>query len=269
VSVSLPSTITTFQVKLWGAGGGQGEYSGGNTTGAGGFTTATVTKSGGNIGTLLLQVGQGGHPGSKAGSTGYQYTRSYPDGGLGYYTGDVAGGGGGGRSALFLGSATAGNAIAIAGGGGGSAYSSYSGGAGGGSSGANSSDYPASGGGASQSAGGVAGNGAGAGTGQSLRGGDANGGDGSGGGGGYWGGGSGGEDGRAGGGGSGYVASQTSGSVPSGLTTVTGNTYGAGSATVTPPSQATSDANYPGSNIGYGVSSQNTRGFNGYAVIKY
>ena len=200
--------------------------------------------------------------------TGYQYPRAYPDGGQGYYDGDVAGGQGGGRSALFLTSVNAGTAVAIAGAGGGSGYSSLSGGAGGGSTGGNAASVGGSGGaGGTQSAGGAGGTGAGGAAGTQLFGGTATGSDGSGGGGGWYGGGSGSNDGGGAGGGSGYVASQTSGSVPAGITTITGSTYvGSG---LTPPTQATSDPYYPGGNISYGVSTQNTVGYNGYAVIIY
>jgi hypothetical protein len=269
VNVTFPSNVYNFRVKLWGGAGGQGQYSSGSVTGAGGFTDANVYVSGSTSGqTYKLQVGQGGRGGSKSLPTGYQYARAYPDGGRGYYDGDVAGGQGGGRSALFLSSISASTAIAIAGGGGGSAYSSWSGSAGGGSSGASASPADArQGQPGTQSAGGAGGTGGGGGAGIQLQGGDATGADGSGGGGGWYGGGSGSNDGGGGAGGSGYVASQTSGSVPSGITTVTGSTY-AGSG-LTPPTQATSDANYPGGNISYGVSSQNTVGYDGYAVIIY
>jgi hypothetical protein len=268
VNVTFPSNVYNFRVKLWAGAGGQGQYSGGSTTGAGGFTDANVAVSGSTSGqTYILQVGQGGRGGSKSLGTGYQYPRAYPDGGQGYYDGDVAGGQGGGRSALFLSSVSASNAIAIAGGGGGSGYSSWSGSAGGGSSGESAIADARQGQPGTQSAGGTGGTGGGGAAGTQLFGGTATGSDGSGGGGGWYGGGSGSNDGGGGGGGSGYVASQTSGSVPSGITTVTGSTYtGSG---LTPPSQATSDANYPGGNISYGVNTQNTVGYDGYAVIIY
>jgi len=268
-SITFPSGVYQFRVKLWGGAGGQGQYSSGSVTGAGGFTDANVYVSGSTTGqTYILQVGQGGRGGSKSLPTGYQYARAYPDGGRGYYDGDVAGGQGGGRSALFLTSVSAGTAIAIAGGGGGSGYSGWSGSAGGGSSGAAASPADArQGQPGTQSAGGAGGTGGGGGAGIQLQGGDATSADGSGGGGGWYGGGSGSNDGGGGGGGSGYVASQTSGSVPSGVTTVTGSTYAGSGAT--PPTQATSDANYPGGNIAYGVSTQDTVGNNGYAVIIY
>lgn len=268
-SVTFPARVYNFRVKLWGGAGGQGQYSGGSVTGAGGFTDANVSVSGSTSGqTYILQVGQGGRGGSKSLGTGYQYPRAYPDGGQGYYDGDVAGGQGGGRSALFLTSVSASTAIAIAGGGGGSAYSSWSGSPGGGSSGGDASPADArQGQPGTQSAGGAGGINGGGGAGQQLFGGTATSADGSGGGGGWYGGGSGSNDGGGGAGGSGYVASVTSGSVPSGITSVSGATYtGSG---LTPPSQATSDANYPGGNISYGVSSQNTVGYDGYAVIIY
>jgi hypothetical protein len=268
VNVTFPSNVYNFRVKLWAGAGGQGQYSGGSTTGAGGFTDANVAVSGTTSGqTYILQVGQGGRGGSKSLGTGYQYPRAYPDGGQGYYDGDVAGGQGGGRSALFLSSVSASNAIAIAGGGGGSGYASWSGSAGGGSSGESAIADARQGQPGTQSAGGTGGTGGGGAAGTQLFGGTATGSDGSGGGGGWYGGGSGSNDGGGGGGGSGYVASQTSGSVPSGITTITGSTYvGSG---LTPPSQATSDANYPGGNISYGVNTQNTVGYDGYAVIIY
>ena len=269
VNVTFPSNVYNFRVKLWAGAGGQGQYSGGSTTGAGGFTDANVAVSGTTSGqTYILQVGQGGRGGSKSLGTGYQYPRAYPDGGQGYYDGDVAGGQGGGRSALFLTSVTAGTAVAIAGAGGGSGYSSLSGGPGGGSIGGNAASVGSSGGaGGTQSAGGAGGTGGGGAAGTQLFGGTATSSDGSGGGGGWYGGGSGSNDGGGGGGGSGYVASQTSGSVPSGITTITGSTYvGSG---LTPPTQATSDPYYPGGNISYGVSTQNTVGYDGYAVIIY
>jgi hypothetical protein len=97
-SVTFPSRVYNFRVKLWGGAGGQGQYSSGSVTGAGGFTTANVAVSGSTSGqTYILQVGQGGRGGSKSLGTGYQYPRAYPDGGQGYYDGDVAGGQGGGQ----------------------------------------------------------------------------------------------------------------------------------------------------------------------------
>lgn len=133
--VTIPSSPNNrCLVKVLGAGGGQGIYSAGGNSGAGGYsrfefiTTSYIGQS------LFVNVGQGGEGGvcSASGRAGYG---GYPNGGGGTswgsgLTGEYCGGGGG-RTEVRIGSAV-GVIVAIAGGGaGGSGYASLHGGAGG------------------------------------------------------------------------------------------------------------------------------------------
>ena len=201
-SWTVPVSVTSIEVKLWG-GGGSGTGAGGPGSdssnvrvrgGGGGFATAIIQTTPGE--TLVFRTGRGGSPsGSEGGS-------------------------GGGYSGIFRGTATLGNEIVIAGGGGGGARPDSSGGAtvgggaGGGTTGQNGGTS-ASGAGGTQTTGagrlqgGSTGNSGAAGGWPGGGNGSSGGWGGSGGGGGYWGGGAGasggGGTGGAGGGGSGYL----------------------------------------------------------------
>ncbi|UTC29064.1 putative tail protein [Brevundimonas phage vB_BpoS-Marchewka] len=202
-----PYTSLTFH--MWGAGGGGGSYSGsqGGTSGAGGFTVATIPVADGDV--IELDVPTGGGAGIRTpGSVGAGFG-GWPDGGEGRM-GDVMPGGGGGSARVWKN----GVLMAVAGGGGGGSGYVTAGGAGGGVAGQNASSSGGTGG--TQTAGGYAaatpaasdkfggylmGGVGGAGADRFVTTAD----DGAGGGGGYYGGGGGGGDGRAGGGGSGYL----------------------------------------------------------------
>jgi hypothetical protein len=176
----VPTGVTSIQVDVKGAQGG--DYLGGGLGGNGARVQTTLAVTPGN--TLYIYVGgQGGN--GPAGWNG---------GGSG---GGTTGGGGGGGSDIRQGGTALGNRVVVAGGGGGG---SYPGGKGGGIGGnpngsAGTGTYP--GGGGTQSAGGAAGTG---GTAGSLGQGGNGGGWAGGGGGGYWGGGGGGDPGGGGGG---------------------------------------------------------------------
>lgn len=244
-------TTRTVVIKTWGAGGG-----GDNATqgGAGGFTTATYEIDTGT--TLYVWVGTGGAGSPRIGASG---AGGSPGGGT---TGGTGGGGagGGGYSGVFTSSSLAqANALVIAGGGGGESNHAGSGpgGAGGGTNGENAGgSFGAAGG--TQTEGG-AGNNQGA-DGSALQGGG--GGGTSGGGGGWFGGGEGGDNGSthsAGGGGSGYYRQS---SLPTAISFTSGATYAGNNGT--PPSQGTSDSDYPGGSVSYGGGNP---GSSGYVVI--
>ena len=237
-SWTVPAGVTTATIKMWGAGGGSGDYTTNEKTGGGCGAYMTGTLTGLVQGeTLTLYVPLGG---------GYASTTSTinPNGGAGGWPGGGAGtnddtygeysGGGGGYAAV----AYSGTLLAVAGGGGG-----------GGATNAANNDYGAGGGtassgGAGQIGKGTTGGGTGtvstvgaagspAGTataGSSLQGGAGGTGSalyaGGGGGGGYNGGGGGNEDGGGGGGGASYPAS----SATAGGITFTVGTNTAGSA---------------------------------------
>lgn len=179
---TVPTGITKFNVKLWGAGGG-GETPNGGFGGAGGYINGILTVPGGTT-SLTIIVGQGGV--SNAGNTG-----TYGGGGGGSTANSNASGSGGGRSAIQL----AGADIVTAGGGGGGTEANYgySGGGGGGyiglTGGGTGTGAGATGG--TQSAGGTSGGCGGAGT-QHNGGQGCNTSNAGGGGGGWWGGGGGG-----------------------------------------------------------------------------
>lgn len=220
-SFIVPSGVSTITVKMWGAGGGSGNYAPNSQGGgAGGFTSGTINVTPGEI--LYYIVGGGGL--GTSGASGIGGNGGWGGGGYGS-RGDASGGGGGGYTGFFSGpTPTQANAIMIAGAGGGGSGFRGGGGGGGttGSSGYAVATTPGLGG--TQAAGGAAGaltsppN-----AGSALLGGipvgsqtvsSVN--DGGGGGGGWFGGGGGGQsDGAGGGGGSGYflTGSKTTGCV--------------------------------------------------------
>jgi len=216
---TVPSGVTKATAELWGAAGGNGNYSAGAWSGAGGYLRATFAVTPGDV--LKLEVGQGGRGAIKAGDGG---AGGWPDGGSGS-KGDATGGGGGGSTRLYI------NGVlkAVAGGGGGSG--GYSGGGSAGAGGGPKGQAAASDGGTggTQTAAGVDANDTGNAnkSGRSIvaypgvqrtggwggASGDAttsSSDDGGGGGGGYWGGGGGGGDGRSGGGGSSWADTSAS-----------------------------------------------------------
>ena len=234
---AIPSGITKLEVKAWAAGGGSGLYSSG---GGGGYATAIYSVTSGQ--SVNIIVGGGG---------GASATGGYNGGGS---AGGGAGGGGGGSHVYVSGAF---DLWAGGGGGGGELYGN--GGAGGGATGASGTGgVPGSG--ATSSGGGAGGtDGASGSAGTGGNGGSSTGYPGGGGGGGYFGGGGGG-DGVAGiggagaGGGSGYIGS---GALSSSLSA------GSGASVAN-----SSDADYPGSNIGNAGSGFYINGYNGYVVLK-
>jgi len=265
-TVTIPASSTNIcRLKILGAGGGQGLYNGGGSSGAGGYTIYEFNTSNYIGQTLYIIVGQGGEGGiygSRAGTSGY------PDGGWGI-SGDTYPGAGGGRSDVRIGSPS-GTILAIAGGGGGgSGYSTNGLGAGGGTTGQNG---VLAGTGGTQSAGGVSASGyptqfaqagflQGAGatvtiTGQTY--------DCGGGGGGYYGGGCSGGDGRTSGGGSGYINNSFPGKTS---TIIVPDSTG-----VSISASAASDSDFSG---GYGVgraggsSGTGLRGGNGRVIVEF
>lgn len=209
---TVPSGVTSINVKMWGAGGGGGVAGGwsyGFAGGGGGYTTADLSVTPGQQ--LTVMVGNGGtfgwYPNMQSNYGGG--ARSCNTGGDCRY-----GGQGGGRSAIISGSTE----LLTAGGGGGGGASrvtnGQAGGAGGGSSGVAGSSYTAAcaGGGGTQSAGGAGGtcaNANGSAGSQFAGGNPSSNAYGGSGGGGYYGGGGGGygesNDMGGGGGGSGYI----------------------------------------------------------------
>lgn len=225
----VPAGIYSLTVKMWGPGGGSGNYSASGGGGAGGYAFGTLSVTPGE--TLLIVAGSGGK--APASPTANGGNGGWPGGGYGT-RGDASGAGGGGLSGIFTGSITQGNALIIAGGGGGSTgFGNFGAGGGGGTSGG--SGTSGSGGGGSQIAGGLGGSGQ---TtppvaGSALTGGVAftdqtttQSNDCGGGGSGYFGGGAGQGDGRSGGGGSGYLhpVRITNGVLTAGSNAASGNT---------------------------------------------
>lgn len=129
---TVPSGVTSIEVKAWGAGGGgSNANSEGGSGGSGGFVKATMAVKGGQV--LTIQVGGGGRSGAGVKAGGY----------AGGGTGGRNSGSGGGYSAVFNSTTINQSSIRIlAGGGGGGAYYNKStyGGAGGGSNAANLSN---------------------------------------------------------------------------------------------------------------------------------
>lgn len=191
--------ILTF--RAWGAAGGNGSYSAGNASGAGGYARGTVTLQPGT--TYYLYVGQGGF-GPATASFGAGGLGGWPNGGFGTM-GDASGAGGGGMTmlskAIFSTGMSDSDILLIAGAGGGSTGYAGNAGAGGGTNGQTAGGGGGTGG--TQSVGGTY-------NGAKLTGGNATGSrtsgsdDGGGGGGGYYGGGGGTSDAKPGAGGSGY-----------------------------------------------------------------
>lgn len=273
-----PGQAKTVEIKVWGAGGGYGDYSGtgGENGGPGGYATATFNINPGT--TLSIFVGQGGSNytsgGDKLGGNA-----------AGNGSGPSEGGKGGGFTGVFVGSQTwaglssisGSNALIIAGSGGGASYYSggHGGGYGGGTSGGAGMDRT-SGGSSTENGGGGSATAAGSGGGSSATsgsgysggsgGGSSTNEPGGGGGAGWYGGGGGGRYG-GGGGGSGMIASITSGtSLPTGVNSVTGNSFSTQTGTaVTAPNN--SDSDYVSGRGTGGISNPNTNGGDGYIVI--
>lgn len=181
-SFSIPSGLTKLNAKMWGAGGG----SPGNSGGAGGYASGTITL-GGLSSTFIIVVGQAG--------TGYGPNNSggnfSPYGGGGNAGAIGFSGQGGGLSGIFNISVSQGNSLLIAGGGGGGGWDGGNhGGAGGGTTGQGGIGSNAGSGGTQSSGGG---NGVSGAYGSALQGGSSpssgDSGGGGGGGGGYFGGG--------------------------------------------------------------------------------
>ena len=161
---TVPSSVSTITIKVWGAQGGNGgTYN--NSGGKGGYATGDLTVSAGDA----LYVYVGGE-GGEITNTDTQNAGGFNGGGLGGYdtSGQTQnGGGGGGASDVRYGGTALGNRKIVAGGGGGagagvSSYNGSAGGVGGGDSGSagltNNSSYGAGGAGGTQSSGGTAGN---------------------------------------------------------------------------------------------------------------
>ncbi|MCU7614279.1 Ig-like domain-containing protein [Chryseobacterium sp. GMJ5] len=129
---TVPAGVTSITMKVWGAGGGginHGYYDYTGGAGAGGYTTAKMTVTPGQI--LTIKVGQGGVISSTA--------PTYGGGGgggakLASFGNGANGSSGGGYSGIFIGSTP----VIIAGGGGGASQGADQGGV---------TQYPASGGG--------------------------------------------------------------------------------------------------------------------------
>lgn len=198
-SFVVPDGVTELRVKMWGAGGGTGNYGAPRYgAGAGGMTEGTFKVTPGE--TLYYIIGGGGQ--GTTGSSGDGGFGGWGGGGFGT-KGDASGGGGGGYTGIFSGAIHQQTAIMIAGGGGGGT-GWCAGGGGGGTTGRNAP--AANGTGGTQSAAGgptpggplYGGKGGGSRTVTSAN-------DDGGGGGGYFGGGGGTGDGSGGGGGSGYL----------------------------------------------------------------
>jgi len=266
-SFQVPAGVTSIRVKMWGPGGGTGNYSSSGGGGSGGYSAGYLSVTPGE--TLYLAVGSGGKKPASSSSNGG--LGGWPGGGFGT-RGDASGGGGGGFTGVFTtNTLSQANALIIAGGGGGSTgFGNFSAGAGGGLTGGSGTSNSGLGG--SQVAGGLGGGGSGPAysDGYALNGGvaftdnttsQAN--DCGGGGSGYYGGGAGQGDGRAGGGGSGYLhPSRISGGV-----TTTGNN-GSGSTAAQPPN--TSDPDYiAGVGLGGAATGTGTNGGDGYIVFEW
>lgn len=252
---TVPSGVTSINVKLWGAGGG-------NDGGGGGYTSANIAVTSGDV--ITMSVGQGGVIGGASGA--------------------ACTGTGGGQTYIQKN----GTKLLIAGGGGGGAcYSGYLGGAGGGLSGQDGWNTSVQGRGGTQTAGGAGGSGNGGagsagslglggngggtttcGTGAGVVSGGFGGGGRAvsnnsyscaGGGGGYYGGGGGGTNNNLpygpGGGGSGFIS--TNSAVTNGVTTTGNNT--------TPANASDADRN----GAGRGTSTGTGIGADGAVVISY
>lgn len=126
----VPAGITSIDVKIWGAGGGGSEGSGGS----GAFIKGNLAVTPGQV--LIIVVGKGGVLNNSNSPSGY---------GGGGASGPL-GGSGGGFSGIFNSSYTFANALTIAGGGGGGGYATSNtyGGGGGATTGSNAGNFNAS-----------------------------------------------------------------------------------------------------------------------------
>ncbi len=151
---TVPDGVTLLKVKMWGPGGGTGNYSGSGGGGAGGYSTGFLTVTPGEV--LYLAVGSGGKKPTST-NPGPGGLGGWPGGGFGT-AGDASGAGGGGLTGIFSdNSITQANALIIAGGGGGSTgFGNFGAGGGGGTTGGSGSSTSGKGG--SQIAGGADGN---------------------------------------------------------------------------------------------------------------
>jgi len=266
-SITIPTSSTNIcRLKILGAGGGQGLYNGGGSSGAGGYVIYEFNTTNYIGQALYLRVGQGGEGGINATRAG---TGGYPNGGFGI-SGDTYPGGGGGRSEVRIGSSS-GTILAIAGGGGGgSGYSTNDLGAGGGISG---QDGNLSGSGGTQSSGGVSQTlppaqfqqagflqAAGATTTLTAQSYDCGGG-----GDGYYGGGCAGGDGRTSGGGSGYINNSFPGKSS---TIIVADSTGTA---ISPAAASDSDfsSGYGVGRVGGSLSGSGLRGGNGRVVVEF
>lgn len=259
-SFTVPDGITELDVKMWGAGAGNGAWPSNNTAGAGGYASGKISVTPGEQ--LFIIVGGGGQ--GTTGSSGDGGLGGWGGGGFGT-KGDASGGGGGGYTGIFSGAIHQQTAIMIAGGGGGGT-GFRTGGGGGGTTGGTVDNGT---GGTQTAAGGPSAGGplyGGKGTGQRTV---STGDDDGGGGGGYFGGGGGSGDGRGGGGGSGFLhpSRVTNGTLTAGENGNTSNTR------ANPPN--TSDNDYLAlapTNTGKGgntVGGNGTDGGHGFIVIRY
>ena len=208
-SWTVPSGVTSATFYLFGAGGGgNNRTSGGN----GGYATGAYSVTAGQVYTIIVGEGGGGHAAALVTGITGKYTKlTYGGGGRGgstefdTYVGTFASGGG--RSAIRAPGAS--TDLATAGGGGGGGYGICGNGGGGLTGvGARGGTQTAGGASASPSLSGAAGNGS------AYLGGTSNN-EGGGGGGGYFGGGDGGDN-AGGGGGSSYIALLSNGATTSG-----------------------------------------------------
>jgi hypothetical protein len=266
-TVTIPASSTNkCRLKILGAGGGQGLYNGGGSSGAGGYAIYEFDTSSYIEQILYIRVGQGGEGGINASRAGQG---GWPNGGFGI-SGDTYPGGGGGRSEVRIGSSS-GTILAISGGGGGgSGYSTSGLGAGGGTSGQNGG-FTGTGG--TQSSGGVSAGGypaqfqqagflQGAGatttlTGQSY--------DCGGGGDGYYGGGCAGGDGRTSGGGSGYINDSFPGKSGTIIVAISSGM------SISPAASSDSDfsSGYGVGRAGGSLSGSGLRGGNGRVIVEF
>lgn len=286
-----PATAT-FQVYVWGAGGGTGGSQNQTFGGAGGFAEGLLSASSGQ--TYRVQVGGGGNH-TSSGTAGGGFAGGGNAGNV--PGGNQGGASGGGYSGVFLQNVSFSNARILAGGGGGGAGNGSSGayngqnsqqsgygGSGGGANGQSAVGNYASGNsgfGGSQNAGGGRNANTNNGAGNPSPGGQLQGGtggqfissqnhsSGGGGGGGYYGGGGGrgGEGGitagDSGGGGSGYIGGVSSASYSNGQGAGQFNTTGN---TTRPSPPETGNTYYPGNNVGTGGPYRGSGG-NGAVVI--
>jgi hypothetical protein len=275
------SANNVCRIKVLGAGGGQGVYSSGGSSGAGGYTIFQFNTTSYIGQEIKLLVGGGGEGGSRGTQTTYRPGKGgYPNGGWGI-SGDTYPGGGGGRSDVRIGANTipfsAATMVAIAGGGGGGTGFSGYGGAGGGTTGQQSQNPNSSPG--TQTAGGISAQnppvpftqagflqGAGSNNGYLTDQGYDTGGGGDG----YYGGGCSGGDGQASSGGSGYINTSFSGYLSS-YGGYTSGTFQGNQIAI--PTQASSDSDFQDGSgsgrVGIGGAVVGMNGGNGKIVVEF